>query len=95
MAKGICAFGACCEEGEVCDMPMSEPKNELPAEPGGIIEVGEGRTSLSLEGGSLRSVFQMAVPQGNVDGPWARPMTEDVECEPHGPAPVSAEGVVG
>jgi len=41
-------------------------KYPFPAEPGGCIDVGDGRTSVSLEGGSLReSLFQMPLPHGN------------------------------
>lgn len=74
---------------------LSVPKKELPDPPGGMIEVGEGRTSLKRDGGSLRSVFQMAVPQGKLADPCDRPIVDDVECEPQAPAPVSAEGVLG
>lgn len=74
---------------------MSPPKKELPAVPGGMVDVGDGRTSLSLDGGSLRSAFQMPVPHGKADDPAGRPMTDDVECEPQAPAPASADGVLG
>lgn len=59
------------------------------------MDVGEGRTSLSREGGSFRSVFQIPVPHAKDDGGAARPITEALECEPHVPGPVSAEGVLG
>lgn len=93
IAKGICEFEAGSRDtGDVC---VSPPKKELPPAPGGMVEVGEGKTSLSLDGGSLRSLFHMPVPQGKVDPAGARPMTDEVECEPHVPAPVSADGVLG
>lgn len=77
IAKGICEFDAGSRKtGEVC---VSAPKNELPLPPGGMVEVGEGKTSLSLDGGSLRSVFQIPVPQGKAEPVGARPMTDEVE----------------
>lgn len=66
MAKGICGLDPCSlGVGDVCVSELSPKKLPLP----GIVEVGEGRTSVSLEGGSLRSVFQMPVPQGKDGGP--------------------------
>lgn len=61
--------------------------------PGGPVEVGDGRTSLNLIGASLRSEFHIPVPQGKLPEP--RPITDEVECDPQGPAVVSAEGVLG
>lgn len=55
--------------------------------------MGEGKTSLNLEG-SFLSVFQMPVPHANEPGP--RPITAaEAECEPHNPPVASAEGVPG
>lgn len=66
---------------------------EFPAVLGGSADVGDGNTSLSLEG-SFLSLFQMPVPQGNEAG--GRPiMAEEAECVPHGPPPVSPDGVPG
>ena len=56
----------------------------------------DGKTSLRREGGSLRSVFQIPVPHGKAGGwPAVRPMVDEVECDPHGPGPVSPDGVLG
>jgi hypothetical protein len=42
------------------------PKYPLPLEPDGWMEVGEGSTSVNLDGGSLRdSLFQIPLPHGN------------------------------
>lgn len=86
-------FGTGSLEGEVCIKPSAGPKNELPGPPGGPVEVGDGSTSLNLIGASLRSEFHIPVPHGKLPEP--RPMTEDDECDPQGPAVVSAEGVLG
>lgn len=94
MAKGICGFGPCSlGVGDVCDR-ASLKKFGLPI-PGGIVEVGDGNTSLSLDGGSFRSEVQIPVPQVKVEEPWwPRPMVaDDVECEAHGLALASAAGV--
>lgn len=63
----------------------------------GRVEVGEGSTSVNREGGSLRSAFQIPVPQGKEGGAWCpRPIApDDEECDPQAAAPVSAEGVLG
>lgn len=97
MANGICEFvPGSLDAGEVCDKPPSGPKKEFPAEPGGSVEVGDGRTSASLDDASFRSLFQIPVPHGNVVDPGPRPRTaEDAEWEPQAPAPDSAEGVLG
>lgn len=43
---------------------MPSPKYPLPTEPGAWIEVGEGKTSVNLDGGSfLDSLFQMPLLQ--------------------------------
>lgn len=63
----------------MCDIPASGGKNELLPEPGGIVDVGDGSTSCSLEGGSLRSLFQMPVPHGNALEPEERGMAEDAD----------------
>lgn len=57
------------------------------------MDVGDGSTSLNRIGASLRSEFHIPVPHGKFPEP--RPMTEEVECDPQGPAVVSAEGVLG
>jgi hypothetical protein len=97
MAKGIWELAPCSRGvGGVCDKELSAPKKlfGLPM-PGGIDDVGDGSTSLSLEGGSLRSLFQIPVPHVKVPW-WPRPMAEEaLEWEPQGPALASAEGVVG
>lgn len=96
MAKGICEFDAPSREfGEIWFKPESGPKNELLPPPGGMVEVGDGRTSLSLEEASFRSAFQIPVPQAKDDELFERPMTEEVEWEPQGPPPASADGVLG
>lgn len=41
----------------------------------------------------MRSEFQIPVPHGKFADP--RPMTDEVECDPQGPAVVSPEGVLG
>lgn len=69
------------------------PKKEWPPPPGGTVEVGDGRTSLNLVGASFRSAFQNPVPQGKLFGP--RPIADEAECDPQGPAVLSADGVVG
>jgi hypothetical protein len=80
MGKGICELvpgsRAAAEVG--VRLEESGPKKELLPAPGGTVEVGDGRTSLSLNGGSLRSVFQMPVPQPKLD-PGVRPIVEEVE----------------
>jgi hypothetical protein len=63
-----------------------------------LAEVGDGRTSVKRDGGSLRlSEFQIPLPHGNdVDAEGPRPIAEvetDCKCEPH--VPDSADGVVG
>ena len=70
---------------------------ELLIAPGGTVEVGDdGVTSLRCEGGFLRSVFQIADPQGKAEGwPGARPMADGAGCDPQEPGPVSPEGVLG
>jgi hypothetical protein len=60
--------------------------------------VGDGKTSVNLEGGSFReSLFQMPLPQGKELEPVCpRPMPELAElgaCDTH--VPDSAEGVLG
>lgn len=95
MANGICEFGPSRGLGEVCVAAASGPNMELAVAPGGTVDVGDGRTSLSRDGGSLRSVFQMPVPQGKADAPGARPIVDEVEWDPQGPAPVSPDGVLG
>lgn len=67
MAKGICGLEPCSlGVGDVCVSVFSPPKKlALP----GIVEVGEGSTSVNREGGSLRSAFQIPVPQGKDGGP--------------------------
>jgi hypothetical protein len=77
MAKGICELdvgsrGAC----ETCVKELSGKKALLVA-PGGCVDVGDGKTSVSLCGISFRSLFQMAVPQGNAADPETRPRTAD------------------
>jgi hypothetical protein len=60
------------------------------------MDVGEGRTSVSLEGGSLRaSLFQMPLPQGNELEPGCPRPTPVVAwaCVPQ--VLDSAEGVLG
>lgn len=58
--------------------------------------MGEGSTSVSLDGGSLRSLFQIPVPHAKVVFCGARPIDAlPVACAPHGVAPSSADGVVG
>ena len=96
MAKGICELAWSFEAGDVCDMP-SPGKSGLPGPPGGMADVGEGKTSDSLEGGSFRSLFQMPVLHAKVpEPPWDRPRTaEEAECDPQGPGTDSAEGVLG
>lgn len=37
----------------------------------------------------------MPVPQWKAGAPGARPITDEVECEPHAPVPVSVDGVLG
>lgn len=44
-----------------------------------MVDVGEGKTSLSLDGGSLRSVFQIAVPHEKPGAPDPRPITDEAE----------------
>lgn len=74
----------------------SGPKNEQPPIPEGIVEVGEGRTSLNREVASLRSVFQMPVPQENADELYERPTpTDGAEIGPHGEPLTSAKGGLG
>ncbi len=96
MAKGICelVFGSRPEAVDGCTRPASGPKKEEPPPPGGTVEVGDGKTSVSRDGTSLRS-FHIPVPQEKVDAPELRPMTEDVECDPQGTLPLSADGVLG
>ena len=65
----------------------------MPLEPGGTVEVGEGRTSVNRDGGSFLSVFQIPLPHPEKDGgPWLRPMTDE---GPQAVGPASPEGVVG
>jgi hypothetical protein len=65
----------------------------MPLDPGGTVEVGDGRTSVNLDGGSFLSEFQIPLPHPENDGgPWLRPMTDE---EPQAVVPASAEGVVG
>lgn len=78
MGNGICELVPGSRVAEVVGVrPESGPKKELFPAPGGTVEVGDGRTSLSLAGGSLRSLFQMPVPHGKF-APGPRPMTEEV-----------------
>jgi hypothetical protein len=62
--------------------------------PMGRVDVGEGNTSLSLEGTSFRSEFHIPVPQGYAAEPGVRPIIE-VGWEPQAPLPGSPDGVVG
>ena len=77
-----------------CTGRESGPKNELLLPDGGTVEVGDGRTSLSLEEASFRSTFQIPVPHANADELVERPIADDAECEPQGPPPTSADGVL-
>lgn len=73
--------------------PPSWPRKEWPDARDGL---GEGSTSDSREGGSLRSLFQIPPwPQPNEAAPvWGRPMMV-AELEPQAVVPASAEGVLG
>jgi hypothetical protein len=96
MAKGICEIGPCSlGVGDVWDKASLKKLGLLM--PGGMVEVGDGSTSLSLDGGSFRSEVQIPVPHVKPEEPWCpRPMdADDAECEPQGPALASAEGVDG
>ena len=99
MGKGICELGSwSLDPADTCMAALSWPKNELAEPPGGPVEVGEGRTSVSLEGASLRSLFQMPVPHEKEPefGAWGRPRTlADAGWVPQAPTPASAEGVLG
>ena len=65
MAKGICELVPCSRGvGDVCDSEVSLKK----LWPGGTVDVGDGKTSVSREGGSFRSEVHMPVPQGKEDG---------------------------
>lgn len=76
IANGIWELGPGSREtGDVC---ISELKKEFPP-PGGSVDVGEGKTSLSRAGGSLRSEFQIVPLHGKVDAPVPRPITDEVE----------------
>ncbi len=65
--------------------------------PGGTVEVGDGKTSVSREGGSFRSEVHMPVPHGKEDGGWCPRLIapEEDGCDAHAPAPASADGVLG
>jgi hypothetical protein len=93
IAKGICELVPCSRGvGEVCEFGFSLPKKLWPA---GTVEVGDGKTSVSREGGSFRSDVHIPVPQGN-DGWCPRTIApEDEGCAAHTPLPVSADGVLG
>lgn len=81
------------EVGDAWGMLESGPNIELEFAPGGATDVGDGKTSLSLDG-SFLSLFQIPVPQGK--DPGARPMmAAEAECEPQSPPVVSVEGVPG
>lgn len=69
IAKGICELEGSLGAGEVCVNPPSPAKNELVDPPGGMVEVGEGKTSVRRDGGSFLSGFQIPVPQGNEPPP--------------------------
>ncbi len=97
MAKGICELGPWSRGvGEVC-VGVPSPKYEAVAEFGGCVEVGDGSTSASLDGGSSLLLPQIWALQGNeLDAVCARARpTAGVEWEPHVPTPGSAEGVLG
>lgn len=83
------------EVGEACGAADSDPKKELLAPPGGTVEVGDGSTSLSLDEASFRSACQMPVPHAKLVEVLDRPRADDAECDPQGPPPASAEGVLG
>ena len=94
MGKGICGLDPCSLLDGGCDNGPSPKKVGLPTT-GGTVDVGDGKTSDNLEGGSFRSVFQMPVPHVKV-GAWCpRLRVVDEECGPQGPAPVSRAGVLG
>lgn len=81
------------EVGDAWGMLESGPNIELEFAPEGATDVGDGKTSLSLDG-SFLSLFQIPVPQGK--DPGARPMmAAEAECEPQSPPVVSVEGVPG
>lgn len=95
MAKGNCELPPCSLElGEICGIVVSAPNMELEVAPGGSTEVGEGKTSLSLDGSFLSGLFQMPVPQEK-DAAGRFIMAAEAECEPHSPPVASAEGVPG
>jgi hypothetical protein len=50
---------------------------------------------VSLVGGSLRSGFQMPVPQGKAMDPGVRAVPVALLCGPHPTEVVSTEGVLG
>jgi hypothetical protein len=92
------------ESDDFCMVLPSGLNNALPVDPGEKVEVvGDAKTSVNLEGGSLReSLFQIPLPQGNELDPAVaacpRPPTPGFEAdvwlwEPH--VPESAEGVLG
>lgn len=79
MANGIWEFDRESREvGGACVGNESDPKSEL-ALPPGIVEVGEGRTSLNLEVASFRSAFQMPAPQANAAELLERPAADAAE----------------
>lgn len=94
MAKGNWELPLCSlETGDAWDMVDSGPNMELEVVPGGRTDVGEGKTSLNLEG-SFLSAFQIPVPHGKE--PAGRPiMAAEAECEPQSPPVASVEGVPG
>ena len=92
MAKGICVLAP----GSRVAFAAVSGKNELVVPPGDKIEVGDGRTSVNLEGASFRSLFHIPVPHENADGAPGRAKMDEVECDPHEPPLLaSADGVLG
>jgi hypothetical protein len=101
MGKGICELVPWSRGvGEVCDMGFSLLKKLWPA---GTVDVGDGNTSVSREGGSFRSEVHIPVPQGKDGGAWCpRPIAPEADgCDAHAPAPTpapapaSVDGVLG
>lgn len=95
MAKGIWGFdpGSLVTGEAGANVPSG--KNELPALPGAIVDVGEGKTSPRRDDASLRSEFHIPPPQENPDAPAPRPIIDGAGCELQGPALTSADGVLG
>lgn len=95
MEKGNCELPLCSLElGDTCGILASGPNMELEVAPGGSTDVGEGKTSLSLEGSFLSELFQMPVPHGK-DAVGRPIMAAEAECDPHSPPVASVEGVPG